>query len=399
MSSRVADILERMAQNAGDAALRRGALIAGTVQQAGQIPAQYYAEQDRKRFEDLHAAQVQQQMGLEAARGTREAAQATRQSGLDARANTAQDAADLKEKALKGIIGAGFETDPATFDLPAAVSKAKELGAEDLIPTVMAVHEKLQPKLTPNVDPTKNVIGPTGNIVIPAVAAEPKLTYGQPFQAPVNGTPKWLRTGSDGKVYDLTGKMVEGSSVSVPPDVEKTPPNSYSLQPELDATGKQTGRFLGYNTKTNTWEPVKGQGPASTKAAPGAAAAATEAKTKTETLATLAQLDQAIEAAKDKIGPGSGRVSNVEQMIGNADPQIQALGVKMKAAKMQFDHAITGSVRAGASPLLIQQWDNILANKVTPDGLKAGVQAMRELISGGTAETGGVKILSITPKK
>lgn len=164
----------------------------------------------------------------------------------------------------------------------------------------------------------------------------------------------------------------------------KEPTNSFQLQPEIDpATGKQTGRFLGYNTKTNTWAPVQGQGPASTKAAPGAAQLNVEEHFKTEAIDTLKQLDTAIDNAKDLIGPGEGRISNIEQMAGNADPKIQALGVKMKAAKMRVDHAITGSVRAGASPVLLQQWDNILANKITPEGLKAGVQAMREIIGGG----------------
>jgi hypothetical protein len=172
--SKVAEILSLMAANAGQAALRRGAIIGGTVAQAADIPAQIYSDRQYQQNLDLHRAQVQQQMDLERSRGVREEAAATRQAGLDARANTAQNAADLKEQALKGIIGAGFAADPATFDLPTAVSKAKELGAEDLIPTVMAVHEKMQPKLTPNVDPTKNVIDPTGKVVVPAVAAPPK---------------------------------------------------------------------------------------------------------------------------------------------------------------------------------------------------------------------------------
>lgn len=116
--------------------------------------------------------------------------------------------------------------------------------------------------------------------------------------------------------------------------------------------------------------------------------AASHATANKEALDTLTQLDQAIDAAKDKIGPGAGRVSNIEQMVGSADPTIQALGVKMKAAKMRVDHAVTGSVRAGASPTMMAQWDNILSNKVTPEGLKAGVQAMREVI-GGTGAHGG----------
>lgn len=159
----------------------------------------------------------------------------------------------------------------------------------------------------------------------------------------------------------------------------------FTLQPEIDPkTGAPTGRFFGYDTKTNSFHIVAGVTPAATKAAPGAAQTATETRTKSEALDTLAQLDQAIENAKSMIGPGEGRISNLEQMAGNADPRIQALGVKMKAAKMRVDHAITGSVRAGASPVLLQQWDNILANKITPEGLKGGVQAMREIIGGGS---------------
>lgn len=123
-------------------------------------------------------------------------------------------------------------------------------------------------------------------------------------------------------------------------------------------------------------------------------------RTNKETHDTLNQLDQAIENAKDLIGPGAGRISNLEQMAGSADPRIQALGVKMKAAKMRVDHAVTGSVRAGASPQMMQQWDNILANKVTPEGLKAGVQAMREILGGGnTPAASGSGIKSITEIK
>lgn len=172
--SKVAEILSRMAENAGAASLRRGAIIGGTVEQLANLPQQIYSDRQHQQELDLHRQQVQQQISLEQARGGREAAAAQRQVGLDKRADTAQNAADLKEQALKGIIGAGFEKDPASFDLPTAVSKAKELGAEDLIPTVMAVHDKMQPKLTPNVDTTKNVIDQTGKIIVPAVAAPPK---------------------------------------------------------------------------------------------------------------------------------------------------------------------------------------------------------------------------------
>lgn len=413
----VASILQTLAENAGQAQLRKGAIYGGLVSDVAQLPAQISADKEHDKAVKLQAAHLQQQMDLERSRAAREDQLAQHGQAQDAKA--AQT-----EQHLGAIIGAGFANDPASFDQGAAVSKAQELGRQDLIPTVAAVHDKFTKKpdilktgetgFDPvthapipgmsNAAPVKTrevtVSNPDGTMttkIVPDTAGTEftspvKVTYGAPVSALVNGKRQFVRTGSDGKTYDLSGKEVPGASVT--PEGDKAPANSYQLQPELDATGKQTGRFLGYNTKTNAWEPVKGAGPALTKAAPGAAAAATEAKTKTETLDTLKQLDAAIEAAKSKIGPGSGRVSNVEQMIGSADPTVQALGVKMKAAKMQFDHAITGSVRAGASPLLIKQWDNILGNQVTPEGLKAGVQAMRELLGGGTASASGIKSIT-----
>jgi hypothetical protein len=425
--SSVADILQALGENAANASLRRGAIYGNLVAGASQLPAVISADRDRDAAVKLHTAQVQQQMTLEQARAQREDQLAGHQNAADAKAV-------LDQQHLGAIIGAGFSADPKTFDQGAAVTKAQQLGRPDLIPTVAAVHEKFTKKPTilkegeQGFDATTNApipgmavgtkaktqaelaadaanpASPTQaqsttalDLLKPPKAEKPALTYGAPFSATVGGKSKFVRAGSDGKVYGLDGKEVPSDQIQ--PEGDKAPANSYQLQPELDATGKQTWRFFSFNTKTNKWEIPSGQGPTATKAAPGAAAAATEAKTKTETLDTLKQLDAAIEDAKDKIGPGSGRVSNIEQMIGSADPKVQALGVKMKAAKMQFDHAITGSVRAGASPLLIQQWDNILANKVTPEGLKAGVQAMRELLGGGIAPKPGSGIKSITEIK
>jgi hypothetical protein len=181
------------------------------------------------------------------------------------------------------------------------------------------------------------------------------------------------------------------------------PTNSYQLQPEIDpATGKQTGRYFSFNTKTNTWQPASGEGPSSTKAAPGAAQLAQHDAAKQVALGSLTQLDQAIDNAKDFIGPGAGRISSIQQMVGSQDPAIQALGTKMLLAKMQVDHAASGTVRAGASPQLLARWDNILGQKVTPEGLKAAVQAMREILGSNApspATAGGSGIKSITEIK
>lgn len=163
---------------------------------------------------------------------------------------------------------------------------------------------------------------------------------------------------------------------------QKVPQQHFSPLPQFDEKGNPIAP-MAFDLNTGTARPIPGVG--ANRAAPGAAANAQHDRTNKETLDTLSQLDQAIDNAKDLIGPGQGRISNLEQMAGSADPRIQALGVKMKAAKMRVDHAVTGSVRAGASPMMMAQWDNILANKVTPEGLKAGVQAMREIIGGGAA--------------
>jgi hypothetical protein len=157
---------------------------------------------------------------------------------------------------------------------------------------------------------------------------------------------------------------------------------NYTPEPEIDpATGKQTGNYFGYNHKTNTFEKVGGVVPQSTKAAPGQAQLNVKTEDQNETTRTLNLLDRSIDDASSLIGPGEGRVSNIEQMIGNADPKIQRLGVFMKAAKMRID-GLMGSRRAAASPYLMKQWDNLLANNVTPEGLKSAVEAMREVVGG-----------------
>lgn len=110
---------------------------------------------------------------------------------------------------------------------------------------------------------------------------------------------------------------------------------------------------------------------------------------KSEAQDTLNQLDQAVENAKDFIGPGEGRVSTFEQMVGNSDPRVQELGAKMLAAKVKVGAALTPSVRSSMTPAMLAQWDNLLANKVSPEGLKGTIKAFREIIGG--APTGGTK--------
>lgn len=189
--------------------------------------------------------------------------------------------------------------------------------------------------------------------------------------------------------YVKTGQVPKGSHFTNQPN---PPQDHFTPVPLFDATGTHqtgTGAFdtrtgqIAHNIMTPGVAPGAPPQPVISRAAPGAAQAAQEASSTKKALDILDQLDTSIDAAKPYIGLGHGQATNIEQMAGVGSPEAQALGAKMKAAKMAVDHAITGSVRAGASPLLIQQWDNILANKVTPQGLHAGVQAMREVLGGG----------------
>lgn len=106
---------------------------------------------------------------------------------------------------------------------------------------------------------------------------------------------------------------------------------------------------------------------------------------KVEAQTTLDKLDADIDAAGPMIGPAMGRLSDLEQHIGDADPHIMRLATRFLAAKMQVDAGI-GGIRGAASPQLLARWDNLLGNKVTPEGLHQVVQVMREMV-GGQAQT------------
>lgn len=164
----VAEILQALAANAGQAQLRTGAIYGNLVSGVSQIPEQVMAAKERDAALALHTSQVQQQMDLERARAQREAQLAKHQDAADALALQTQ-------QHLGAIIGAGFEADPAKFDIGAAGSKAKDLGRMDLMPTVAKVHDEFQTKLTEH-DPNKALVNPSGAVVVPAVPKLPSTT-------------------------------------------------------------------------------------------------------------------------------------------------------------------------------------------------------------------------------
>ncbi len=204
------------------------------------------------------------------------------------------------------------------------------------------------------------------------------------------GLPVW--TNEKGDMFASAEDAKVGKTLA-PADVKhyQAPPQeqpTHQLVPEVDATGKQTGRFLGYNTRSNAWEPVKGEGPSATKAAPGAAQDANQTRMVKEAVDSLGQVDKSLDAVKDLVGPFEGRGQTVEQMIGDADPKIQAFGTKLLLAKFRVDHAATGTARAGSSPAILAKWDNLLSQKVTYDGLKSALQAAREILQGSGGSSG-----------
>jgi hypothetical protein len=183
-----------------------------------------------------------------------------------------------------------------------------------------------------------------------------------------------------------------------PEKAPKDPTPHFQLQPEVDpATGKQTGRFLGFNTLTNSWEPVKGDGPTGTKAAPGAAQTSRQ-----ETLAgfagedidsALSQIDAAQKAGL--LGPVNGRV--IGQFLGgtvgstgnpDTDKQLGGLRGAIATLKQSYPPAISGSVRgAGAGDKLKTVLDT---DKFSSDMLRGALTDMKAATTRRTPGGGGM---------
>lgn len=211
------------------------------------------------------------------------------------------------------------------------------------------------------------------------------------------------------KLSDLSRKNADSTSAATLREAQaalaeakaaqgpKEPTPHFTPVPLYDDKGMPTGA-ASFNTLSGAMSPITTPGGAQVRPAPGASQAATHAQAKKDALGSLDQLDQAIESARNFIGPGAGRVTSINKMIGSQDPSVQALGTKMLLTKMQVDHAAAGTVRAGASPTILARWDNILSDNVTPEGLKAAVQAMREVLGGGSVTAGKPKFEIVSVK-
>lgn len=104
-------------------------------------------------------------------------------------------------------------------------------------------------------------------------------------------------------------------------------------------------------------------------------------RSKADAMKTLNYLDEDINTIGAKLGPIGGRISDLEQQFGNADPYISRLAARLTAAKMLVDAGI-GGMRGAASPGLMARWDKVMALPLNPQNLHETVQVMREMLGG-----------------
>ncbi len=164
----------------------------------------------------------------------------------------------------------------------------------------------------------------------------------------------------------------------------------YQLQPEVDATGKQTGRYLGYNTLTNAWEPVKnpGAGPTATKAAPGAAQEAVRQTTAKNVSTDIGKALTMVDANAPYLGPAAGRLTGhyLLGIVGSTgdpktDQSLSALRDRIATVKLAYPGAITGSTRAGVGGA-VNRLDSVLnSDKMSVSALKGALADMQDAVN------------------
>lgn len=170
----VADILQQMAENAGRAQLRRGALIGNTIAQAAAVPGQILDDREK------HALLLRQQAMQDATAGYAKNAddRATRDQAMqDAAARTAVETKAALQAGIKA--GFGASTDPKDFSVANAARWLTENGHADLVPTVVDVHDKMQPKLTSRAAGSV-MSGPDGKVIPGSEVPAAPPTLGSP---------------------------------------------------------------------------------------------------------------------------------------------------------------------------------------------------------------------------
>ena len=186
--SRVTDILEQMAANAGQAARYRGALIGNAVDAVGNIPADVAAARDKQRLEAQRTGQVQQQMQLAAAQGARETVTAGQQTQAFNEGQNKQAEAKRRETVNRQAWQAAVEGsggNPAKIDIQKGMNVALTSEFPDVAAEMHAHYDAMQKPALPLItnapgsttsDPNKPLDPTTGRFPVVSEGGPPPIT-------------------------------------------------------------------------------------------------------------------------------------------------------------------------------------------------------------------------------
>ena len=168
-------ILAQLAQQAGQ---RRESILGGAIAGVSQLPGQILDDRERRRIQMVNEARQAEQLAFQRHADER----ATSDQAMQDVANqTAVRKQAIAREVIKAYTG-GTPNDPSTNNLEAGIARARELGAEDLIPGLKETHRKelldAQPKITQE-DPTKDTYA---NGVLTKPAAPKAMTPAEQAQ-------------------------------------------------------------------------------------------------------------------------------------------------------------------------------------------------------------------------
>lgn len=139
----VETILQALAESSGRAALNRGAILGGTVQQLAALPQQIYDDREHQRQVALANLTAAENIRLRQAQEQRDIAATAHQTKMDARE-------EQKQEALRTGVAAGWSNtnDPKHFDIEKASHVVSAAGFPELATTLRDFHAATLPKLT-----------------------------------------------------------------------------------------------------------------------------------------------------------------------------------------------------------------------------------------------------------
>jgi hypothetical protein len=192
----VADILSKLAENAGRTQLQRGALVSGALQDVASLPSRYMDDRARAALVAQQQARLNEDQQFKRDDRAHQAAKDEQQAAKDA----AEAAREQNVREVYSTLIAPSVTDPTKWDLNGAVAKAQELGVDPQ--NVINFHNGKQPgpPKTREIE-TVDDLGKPIRKIVPDVAG---ASYPVPPKEP---TKKGLQT----EKFRLDGKDVMGT--------------------------------------------------------------------------------------------------------------------------------------------------------------------------------------------